>query len=145
MDALLANRSWPPSCSHGTYQHKAITSRSRQLLMMGTWLPETCWATSRREVESLLANRSWPPSCSHVTYQHEAVILRSHQLLMMGTWLPETCWTTSRREIKDTKVTSRWFFLCTLNYDWDGAYVNDFPSELKTSTWSKWSSLLKRH
>ena len=31
-----------PPCSHGTYQHKAITSRSRQLLMMGTWLPETC-------------------------------------------------------------------------------------------------------
>ena len=28
------------SCS--TYQHKAITLRSRQLLMMGTWLPETC-------------------------------------------------------------------------------------------------------
>jgi len=23
-------------------QHEAITSRSRQLLMMGTWLPETC-------------------------------------------------------------------------------------------------------
>ena len=31
------------------YQHEAITSHSRQLLMMGTWLPETCWATSRRE------------------------------------------------------------------------------------------------
>ena len=28
--------------SHGTYQHEAITSRSRQLLMMGTMLPETC-------------------------------------------------------------------------------------------------------
>ena len=42
MDALPANRSRPPSCSHGTYQHEAITSRSRQLLMMGTWLPETC-------------------------------------------------------------------------------------------------------
>jgi len=32
-------------CSHGTYQHKAITSCSRQLLMMGTRLPETSWAT----------------------------------------------------------------------------------------------------
>ena len=30
------------SCSYSTYQHEAITSRSRQLLMMGTWLPETC-------------------------------------------------------------------------------------------------------
>jgi len=29
------------SRSHSTYQHEAITSRSRQLLMMGTWLPET--------------------------------------------------------------------------------------------------------
>jgi len=51
MDALPTNRTWPPSCSHGTYQHKAITSRSRQLLMMGTWLPETCWATIRREIK----------------------------------------------------------------------------------------------
>ena len=33
MDALPAN---------GKYQHEAITSRSRQLLMMDTWLPETC-------------------------------------------------------------------------------------------------------
>ena len=39
-------------CSHGTYQHEAITSRSRQLLMMGTWLPETCWATVRREIKN---------------------------------------------------------------------------------------------
>ena len=51
MDALPTNRTWPPSFSHGTYQHKAITSRSRQLLMMGTWLPETCWATIRREIK----------------------------------------------------------------------------------------------
>ena len=42
MDALPANRTWQPPCSHGTYQHEAITSHSRQLLMMGTWLPETC-------------------------------------------------------------------------------------------------------
>jgi hypothetical protein len=28
--------------SYSTYQHEAITSRSLQLLMMGTWLPETC-------------------------------------------------------------------------------------------------------
>ena len=52
MDALPANRSWQPSCSHGTYQHEAITSRSRQLLMMGAWLPETCWATIRREIKN---------------------------------------------------------------------------------------------
>jgi len=50
MDALPTNRTWPPSFSHSTYQHKAIRSRSRQLLMMGTWLPETCWATIRREI-----------------------------------------------------------------------------------------------
>jgi len=37
MEALPTKRTWPPSCSHGTYQHKAITSRSRQLLMMGTF------------------------------------------------------------------------------------------------------------
>ena len=49
--ALPTNRTWPPPCSHGTYQHKAITLRSRQLLMMGTWLPETCWATIIREIK----------------------------------------------------------------------------------------------
>ena len=52
MDALPANRTWQPPCSHGTYQHETITSRSRQLLMMGTWLPETCWATIRREIKN---------------------------------------------------------------------------------------------
>ena len=52
MDALPTNRTWPPSRSHCTYQHKAITSRSRQLLMMGTWLPETCRATIRREIKN---------------------------------------------------------------------------------------------
>ena len=50
MDALPANRSWPPPCSLGTYQHKAITSRSCQLLIMGTWLLETCWGTIRIEI-----------------------------------------------------------------------------------------------
>jgi hypothetical protein len=52
MDALPTNRSWPPTCSHGTYQHKAITSRSGHLLMMGTRLPETCWATIRRKIKT---------------------------------------------------------------------------------------------
>ena len=112
MDALPANRTWQPSCSHGTYQHEAITSRSRQLLMMGTWLPETCWATIRREIkntksdssmDALPANRTWQPSRSHSTCQHKAITSRSRQLLMMGTWLPETCWATIRREIKEYK------------------------------------------
>ena len=52
MDALTTKRNWPPCCSHGTYQHKAITSRSRQFQMMDTWLPETCWATIRREIKN---------------------------------------------------------------------------------------------
>ena len=59
MDALTANRSWQPSCSHGTYQHETITSRSLQLLMMGIWLPETCWATSRREIKNTSVTSSW--------------------------------------------------------------------------------------
>jgi hypothetical protein len=59
MDALTANRSWQPSCSHDTYQHETITSRSRQLLMMGTWLPETCWATIRREIKNTKVTSSW--------------------------------------------------------------------------------------
>jgi hypothetical protein len=52
MDALPINRTWQPPCSHSTYQHEVITSRSRQLLMMRTWLPETCWATIRREIKN---------------------------------------------------------------------------------------------
>jgi len=42
-----------------TYQHEAITSRSRQLLMMGTWLPETCWEKSRREIKNTKVTSSW--------------------------------------------------------------------------------------
>ena len=30
----------------------AHTNSSRQLMMMGTWLPETCWATIRREIKN---------------------------------------------------------------------------------------------
>jgi hypothetical protein len=56
---LPANWSWQPSCSHGTYQHEAITSHSRQLLMMGTWLSETCWATNRREIKNTKVKSSW--------------------------------------------------------------------------------------
>ena len=41
------------------YQHEAITSRSRQLLMMGTWLPKTCWATIRREIKNTKVTSSW--------------------------------------------------------------------------------------
>ena len=59
MDALPANRSWQPSRSHGTYQHETITSRSRQLVMMGTWLPEICWGTSRREIKHTKVTSSW--------------------------------------------------------------------------------------
>jgi len=33
------------------YQHVAITPRSRQLLKMGTWLPETCWTTCKGEIK----------------------------------------------------------------------------------------------
>ena len=58
-DALPANQSWQRSWSHDTYQHEAITSRSRQLLMMGTWSPETCWATSRREIKNTKVTSSW--------------------------------------------------------------------------------------
>jgi hypothetical protein len=58
-DALPANRTWQPSRSHGTYQHEAITWRSRQFLMMGTWLPETCWATIRREIKDTKSDISW--------------------------------------------------------------------------------------
>ena len=45
---------------YSTYQHEAIISRSRQLLMMGTWLLETCWATSRREIkDNTKVTSSW--------------------------------------------------------------------------------------
>jgi len=33
------------------YLHVAITLRSRQLLKMGTWLTETCWATCKGEIK----------------------------------------------------------------------------------------------
>ena len=45
--------------THGTHQHEVITSRSRQLLMIGSWLPETCWATIRREIKNKKVTSSW--------------------------------------------------------------------------------------
>jgi len=41
------------------YQYEAKTSRSRHLLMMGTWLHKTCWATSRREIKNTQLTSSW--------------------------------------------------------------------------------------
>jgi len=42
------------------YQHVAITPRSRQLLKMGTWLPETCWATCKGEIkDNTKVTSSW--------------------------------------------------------------------------------------
>jgi len=38
------------------YQHVAITLRSRQFLKIGTWLPETCWATCKGEIKD---NTKW--------------------------------------------------------------------------------------
>jgi len=80
MDALPANRSWQPSCSHGTYQHETITSRSRQLLMMGTWLPETCWSTIRREIKNTKVTSSWF-FLSTLNYDARST---THQILMIS-------------------------------------------------------------
>ena len=42
------------------YQHVAITLRSRQLLKLGTWLPETCWATCKGEIkDNTKVTSSW--------------------------------------------------------------------------------------
>jgi len=104
-------------CSHGTYQHEAITSRSRQLLMMGTWFGSFHNWHSGPVVKWTHPWKHYLPTgldnlpCSHGTYQHEAITSRSHQLLMMGTWLPETCWATIRREIKNTKSDIKLVFL----------------------------------
>ena len=38
------------------YRHVATTLRSRQLLKMGTWLPETCWETCKGEIKD---NTKW--------------------------------------------------------------------------------------
>ena len=49
-------------CAHFTaqYQHVAITLRSRQLLKMGTWLPETCWATCKGKIkDNTKVTSSW--------------------------------------------------------------------------------------
>ena len=76
MDALPANRTWQPPCRHDTYQHEAIMSRSRQLLMMGTWFPETCWATSRREIK----NTKVPSSCFFLSTLNYDARSTTHQI-----------------------------------------------------------------
>ena len=91
MDTLLANRTWQPSCSHGTYQHEAITSRSRQLLMMGTWLPKTCWATSRREIMNTKVTSSW------FSYPHIIQYLNTERYC--ETMMRSSVWKKSVKEI----------------------------------------------
>ena len=76
--------------------------------MRGTWLPETCWATSRKEVEALDAKRSRQPSRSQGIYQHKAIKSRSRQILMKVTWLPETCWATSRKVLETLAANRSW-------------------------------------
>jgi len=42
------------------YQHVTITLRSRQLLKMGTRLPETCWTTCKGEIkDNTKVTSSW--------------------------------------------------------------------------------------
>jgi hypothetical protein len=53
------NQTWQPPCSHGTYEHEAMTLHSRQLLMMGTWLPKTCWTAIKREIKNTKSDISW--------------------------------------------------------------------------------------
>ena len=95
MFALPTNRTWPPSCSHGTYQHKAITSRSRQFLMMGTWLPETCWATIRREQRIQKVASSW------FSYPPVQIVI---QMLSQANWALSVNWMSG---IKCSRAYSR--------------------------------------
>jgi len=62
---------------YSTYQHEAITSRSRQLLMMGTWLPETCWATIRKEIKNTKKWHLVSVSCPHWITMHGQPRIRS--------------------------------------------------------------------
>ena len=42
-----------------TLNYDARSTTHRQLLMMGTWLPETCWVTIRREIKNTKVTSSW--------------------------------------------------------------------------------------
>jgi hypothetical protein len=55
---LIGSDSLPAATAQ--YQHVAITLGSCQLLKMGTWLPDTCWATCKREIkDNTLATSGW--------------------------------------------------------------------------------------
>ena len=47
MDALLLTGLESLPAATAQYQHVVIKLRGRQLLTMGTWLPETCWVIKR--------------------------------------------------------------------------------------------------
>ena len=92
MDALPAIWSWQPPRSHGTYQHEVITSRSRQFLMMGTWLPKTCSATNRREIKNTKVTSSWF-FWSTLNYVARST---THQIVLYSIWYRHTCrWPSS--------------------------------------------------
>jgi len=100
-----------------------VAQHVSDILKMGTWLPETCSATCKREMkDNTKVTSGWflihTVNCVLRFYLQNLSQVAQHvsDILKMGTWLPETCWATCKREIKDnTKVTSGWFLIHTVN------------------------------
>ena len=124
MDALPTNRTWLPSCSHGTYQHKTITSRSRHLLMMGTWLPESCWETIRREIKYTILTSSW---------FFLSTLIRnfaSSSISIKASWLEDSCWLeVSIRKVLRPATSTQVFlsFPLSISKWWDGSQHSKLP------------------
>ena len=66
-------------CSHGTYQHKAITSRSRQLLMMGTRLPRNMLSNYQKRNKEY---KKWHPV--GFSYPHRRCRLQHKPVLRLS-------------------------------------------------------------
>ena len=85
-DSLLADMA--------QHQHVMITLRSRQLLKMGTWLPETCWATCKGEIkDNTKVTSSWFLIHTELgcTVNHTS----DSRLCLMYTAIPHQSWISS--------------------------------------------------
>jgi hypothetical protein len=98
------------TCTPNGHLHRVTYTRRRIdiiLLMMGTWLPETCTEQKHTWKKNCASSWLFTTTKSYDLNAHQTVIYTEWHipdivliqliLLMMGTWLPETC-----REQKQT-------------------------------------------
>ena len=136
MDALPANRSWQPSHSHGTYQNEAITSCSRLLLLMDTWLPKTCWATIRRErIQKVTSSWFFLSTLTYTRYS-APMPLKAYSAYTLLTGLPKGKSLNQHTSMESPVWLASVAVLCGYHYFGGGGDINTTRSIVLVWQWT---------